>query len=1366
MFSSNAASHSSVAALRNPRRRQRTSDESVKPPKAKRQRSTLRQGTGEAALAKHHGDELPLQSEESMQDEAEKVSSASGNHRAVVMNELALRGPRKQEKRGDHVDGTITLSSNDFYTVAHLPSLPEQIKEDPGAHLRYTISSSDGYCLALSRQEAIVWPYAIPPQSLTPNTVLKFAIPSPARYPDDPLPLGTFISQSAEGNPGLMVVVPSTGKITLWETVSNAAILGLMKQRQNGIQGAIPGMLSGEVATEIINAEPSGIIIALSTGRLAHVSIRDSQGKPGISVEVLRGTSRGGSFFGGLRSVLSGNSWRRKIAATKAGMSFQRGQRDIIIATTAGEIELWDIHWNNGNTLKAQVDVKQSILQALNHSGTISENEAESTFQIGDFAFVNGYPNNYVSATSDDSDGAISLWVLVSISQNSSLSYFVVGLRVAGTSITADAVNPIHLQNHAVESNPTSSPRLYVPKPGDSAFVVFDKGLVTLSLAPFGDPASAQLLEDSGVAPSTFQDYIRFREGNGYVVQGCGPEDLDANHKYPSCVLMVRNFGLIRVSALPRQSSDNVDGSKITAKSRLEQAVYYGSMKSNPLDFVGYDELRSAPAELEHAALEISDEILRSSSKFIPTTVPSLEQQMKTRAIALHDLAVYLKRFHVHLSLLTRWELLWGAEKMAAQRAIWRVQEGNEQERRSNQTHLEFILSKMGDNHKTSIDPGSSETDIVRHWFIHDTWQMEYIIPWILNGLRREGVGNARSFERQYAEQISEACELSLAALETAFRFRQDNAVLYGVGDEFGDDDAVIMAQYSELPELWTSKYINYTETEQLLDLELNICRAYIAATKSEPKVTEAVKVFDAIKENIPRQFKAFASLHKERIMWCAAQNDSDIQNAGKALEKAHIESRQPQLYKLAAIGLFEDAIALAESFRDMDALVELMADLLDRIKEQRLPRQPGDDTSVLDEGMKSFQLRIDRYFERFGEAWADSFFTRHIVVGQPQALLMMREYQEHITRFLRSHPAYSKVGWINDIVGERDYSSACTTLQRLAIEQETDTWSKSVEVSLAKLCKLADLEKSGSFPAHNLQLITRPFDDLLELSNIQDLVYKHVLPALHGAIDDGAALQLAVEQFGNHIVRGKPALRELLQRSLAKLVARSPMEPEELINLLTLMDPVQFLEGEEDEDHVAGHEFSLALYILQLADIPLENQKGQLQQQQQQGQAQGQQGHVAVGYREGLEMLIWRRCMIRDNWEVINRTEKKGDREVESNVRATALAEAMRQLAEDFNEDIRLTRQSFSPSRIVDSAFFPAKSEAVLPPDQQVSLAQELDADADLLRAYIEKGRLDEWFSWIVDEAARRFSTPVREEGVDATAAAGADAGAGAGEI
>jgi nuclear pore complex protein Nup133 len=149
-------------------------------------------------------------------------------------------------------------------------------------------------------------------------------------------------------------------------------------------------------------------------------------------------------------------------------------------------------------------------------------------------------------------------------------------------------------------------------------------------------------------------------------------------------------------------------------------------------------------------------------------------------------------------------------------------------------------------------------------------------------------------------------------------------------------------------------------------------------------------------------------------------------------------------------------------------------------------------------------------------------------------------------------------------------------------------------------------------------------------------MLYEHLVPALHGAIDQRAEFQLASEQFGHLIVQGKPAFRKVLQRGLAKLVARNPIGPDELINVLTLMDPVQFLEGGDDE--IVGHEFSIALRALRLSDFD----------------------ECDRGYCEMLEKMIWRRCMIRDNWEAINEIGQKGTKEVESEIRKTSLFQTL----------------------------------------------------------------------------------------------------------
>jgi nuclear pore complex protein Nup133 len=700
------------------------------------------------------------------------------------------------------------------------------------------------------------------------------------------------------------------------------------------------------------------------------------------------------------------------------------------------------------------------------------------------------------------------------------------------------------------------------------------------------------------------------------------------------------------------QGSGEEEG-RISVKSRLEQIVVYEKVASNPFNFREYAELGTSPTVLEKAALEVSDEILRSTSPYVATAVPSLEQQMRLRATALQRLAVFLNESRAELSYQTRWKLLWGAEKIAAQIAIWKVQQSLKEQEPNKPTHLERILGQMGEKFRTKVDADTGELDPVRQWFIRDTWRMEHIIPWALNGLREAGKSSSKS-GLQLAPQIYQASELSLATLETAFQFREENAPLYGLGNEYGGLEEASGPQYSELPEFWTSQSVNYSETDELLNAELNTCVKWIPSSNLSAPDKKIAKAITKLKENIPRQFKALSRIYVEKSRWCAAQHALEPVEAGRKLQKAYTEHRKTALFKMGAIDLTEQAIKLAEDFDDMPALAELMIDLREETKRRYAQqRVNGSIPEGLDEELKQLKQRVDNYFERLGDKWADAWFTRYIAIGTPASLLTeCRDYQQQLTRFLRHRPGYAKLSWINDVLGEGDYGSAANTLSNLAATQESDLWSKKVETALAKLAKLSviQLEQhppdvTASLEADNAHLTWQ-----LRLTAIQEKLYAHICPALHGALDSSAELQLANEQFGKVLVDSKPALREALQRGLAKVVGRCPAAPDELIDVLTLMDPIRWPEVEGDE--VIDNEFALALRVLKASEM----------------------GRKDPSYRDILEKIIWRRCMIRDDWEKLNVTNEKGDEEMEATIRATALFRTLAECAEGelFNSPFR----------------------------------------------------------------------------------------------
>lgn len=106
MFSTNAPVQTSQPPLRSSRRRQRNgSDDSVKLPKAKRQRSALRKDTFEPVGSPRSEDIAEAQHP----DYAVNLSTLDTEAVNADLKELSIRGPKKSEKRPDRSDGTVIL---------------------------------------------------------------------------------------------------------------------------------------------------------------------------------------------------------------------------------------------------------------------------------------------------------------------------------------------------------------------------------------------------------------------------------------------------------------------------------------------------------------------------------------------------------------------------------------------------------------------------------------------------------------------------------------------------------------------------------------------------------------------------------------------------------------------------------------------------------------------------------------------------------------------------------------------------------------------------------------------------------------------------------------------------------------------------------------------------------------------------------------------------------------------------------------------------------------------------------------------------------------------------------------------------------
>ena len=130
MFSpQDAVQNPTITSLRNPRRRQRTSttEDSVKQPKTKRQRSALKKDTflppgnaneDDAQFASGYPDEEGAVMNGGNNDDGDTAAVVNGDALGGghdlrsgndALRELTFRGPKKAEKRGQRGDGLMAL---------------------------------------------------------------------------------------------------------------------------------------------------------------------------------------------------------------------------------------------------------------------------------------------------------------------------------------------------------------------------------------------------------------------------------------------------------------------------------------------------------------------------------------------------------------------------------------------------------------------------------------------------------------------------------------------------------------------------------------------------------------------------------------------------------------------------------------------------------------------------------------------------------------------------------------------------------------------------------------------------------------------------------------------------------------------------------------------------------------------------------------------------------------------------------------------------------------------------------------------------------------------------------------------------------
>lgn len=1048
-----------------------------------------------------------------------------------------------------------------------------------------------------------------------------------------------------------------SGKVVYWESISSAATFVFMKRERSGVEYLISGMSAGEKATGIVNLETAGFILSFNSGRLAYMSVRDSHGRPSISVQFLRSavSPSYSGLLGSIRHVFSQLSLRGDVAAVRADRSSGVGARNIAALSSKGRVQAWRIHRGGHSEVVGEADVRDDVVSAMRDADPVSHDFPADSFEALDLTWVpKGLEPKYLElsrlsdAMASDDSTVQHFLVLVSLTRKNESRYAMAEVILTATGCQVGVIRPITSYStpcinldgpHAVR------PRIYLPRPALVAFVVFERAAVIASLAIPPESPDSQLQSDSHILPASFEDVVDFRGDNVHDILGSGFEETQyspnahdegrpARHKgrNPAVLLMVRGAGVVRIvtTEVDRFASDHPP--QVSAKSRLEQAVFFGAKQDSPLTFDRRREINFSRDEIAKAALEVSTEILGSTTSYISTMPASMEDNLTARAEALERMMSHLKSIGTDLDRRTRWSLLFNAEKMHVALKLWKLHESFTANRPADDKKsmvgeiVEFIHEDQKHNPIAKI----GEVDRVRHWFVNDVFRLELFVAWAYEVIKVLYKDNLLD-EAKMTLMIYEAMQINSSSHLAALAFRKSSLSFYGLGNEklrMG----ILIDGYGDLPEPWTGCHYLANNFRRLVELAGQWYEKLDGAgdkTRSAKRadLTLAAKLFD----DLPVLTDGMLTSVLEFARWGISKPEQKAMAQNFA--KVYDEDREEKTISLARSGQWEEGARIAEKHGALAALAVILLDHIEEL-EARLASDGFSqmERQVLKNLRESKKNRVEELFARYRQDFAfpcyDYLLRKH---GVDALLEFSLDKHKFKTEYLRSRPELAKISWINDVQQENDLDHASETLLSLALRKESQVWSKKVELSLGKLALLAKHESLSSGEGFKVKADEIRYEDQLKevdqeliTITVQEALYGQLSPSTYNAVDEAAALNLAMEAHAGNIPKRQKALYQVFEDGTKRLLRHEALDPMTLIDMLTLVSLKPQTAGTMPDP------FWLALKV---AD-----------------------SSCHVDEVKEAKRLLWRRLYIRDNWTKINDTSLKDDQEVVVQLSHTSL--------------------------------------------------------------------------------------------------------------
>ncbi|KAF9572882.1 hypothetical protein EC968_009366 [Mortierella alpina] len=1059
-----------------------------------RSKGVLETGIPAATMTRNHAPGSALTREKSFASTLSLDSESSW----TPMQEDASHGDQTRSlpefSGSGAIDEDSIYSKNERTMVAYFGPLPREVEEALDKTDFYTqpmtakVDLDAGLGMVVSQEKCYIW--AVQKNTTYRAAPVCYTLPMPpCSYTSVEasvlLPVVT-ITRSDDETVGILACSPD-GLCWYWNNIDLC-----FSNADQHVDTRI-GIAQGDFVTHVECAGLMGYYFGTKYANVYQVAVKKHLGTTVLASAQLPG--KGGSAITSifnLIGVAQGPDTTQKIASMTSGPKPQdfHGRWDVF-AMTRRSLFKWHVYRSGDYALECEYPLKEQITERIHR-------DYSATMPFGNDPRVRLLDIEYIKG----------------------------GKLLSAAPFEIESVK--YIQRTIEEDlRPEASPKLVVPQGGPGVFIVMPKAVIISSTLPDFE----------------FEDLVPLKTDR---IIGFGHEDwkqrgqeMDGASELPIVCRRSGRLGIhiqLEGNGYLSSSSTKMGKELLTAQlqAKLEQAVFFSGKRNNPISF---DLSHYDGGDLNEASLNVSQEILNSHAGLL-NSGKDLTSRLSERYERIRSIIDCIQAADMasRLSIDTRFQLCWSAEKLAAANALWKQYQlrlASKDSAKASKSNIKQVIHEAAAHALQKIGAHTKEDPI--------TFLMIYrvdALSELLCSLHISALKLNTATTDQQAQLTKDINRIIVLSLRSAWNYRRQSVDSYALEGSCGVEPwtatenviKALTAQYSRTLE-------NCSESEMDVD--------------SQDGLTTLADLTMELKDQLCDLADVTLQAHSERLQYLEGlPSSSDYNVKIAAAVAAYDEAKSNLLTPLVKLKKILPAIQLAQRYKDFTTLVKLC------INEEDL---------------------IAGYVVKYQQEFANALFQWYIDNDQMATLLEQGEkYSDLFTVFLDSHD-YSEIAWLHDIKINRFIEASQRVQESAVLENNIDR--RRTMFSLSKLLFLAGLPKED-LDAEAAEKYGSRNNEELEMATVQALTAdaweKHLTGVMTNIEDKTRAV---IKSFGSQLLQTQTALREAIVKSTQSLLQRQTISSEDLLDLLILQQERE-IEGIDVVDVSLG----ICLYA---ADIP-----------------------------------------------------------------------------------------------------------------------------------------------------------------------------------